>query len=280
MTSWGSRPTLDEVADAGDAPGRGVVADRPVRRRPGAPDHRGGPRLAEPDHRVRPATHPDATASCWRADRATCTPLGLEALAALLAHHGHSCRVLGARMPASGPWPPRSPPPRRRPRSSCRTCRPSDGPRSTRSRAVAETRCDVFYAGGAFLFPRSRTGVPGTYLGETMTAAAALIDDDARGGVSGQLGPDRRPDGRPVELEVVDRHRHLQVVALRLRRNRAPAAPRASRRPRRPRRHTSPAACAPSRSSSGPALRRSVSIVRPCTRLRSSLSTDTGNLRR
>jgi hypothetical protein len=44
-------------------------------------------------------------------------------------------------------------------------------------RAVAGTGCPVFYAGNAFTFPSTRTGVPGTYLGESLTAAAALVHE-------------------------------------------------------------------------------------------------------
>jgi len=42
-------------------------------------------------------------------------------------------------------------------------------------RLVAETDCAVFYAGNAFLLPSARAGVPGTYLGDSMSMAAARI---------------------------------------------------------------------------------------------------------
>lgn len=42
-------------------------------------------------------------------------------------------------------------------------------------RAVAEGHTPVFFAGNAFMFPTSRRGVPGTYLGESIGAAALLI---------------------------------------------------------------------------------------------------------
>ena len=101
--------------------------------------------------------------------------VGLEALAALLAHQGNSCRVLGARTPA---------------RALVTAVTATSAAAavvvshlSTQRRpaidaivAVAETRCDVFYAGGAFQFPRSRTGVPGSYLGDNLRGAAALIE--------------------------------------------------------------------------------------------------------
>ncbi len=41
--------------------------------------------------------------------------------------------------------------------------------------AVAGTGCEVFYAGNAFAYPTSREGVPGTYLGESLSMAAAMI---------------------------------------------------------------------------------------------------------
>jgi hypothetical protein len=44
---------------------------------------------------------------------------------------------------------------------------------------VAETGCPTFYAGNAFLFPASRTNVPGTYLGESIADAAQIVRDSA-----------------------------------------------------------------------------------------------------
>jgi hypothetical protein len=41
--------------------------------------------------------------------------------------------------------------------------------------AVATTGVPTYYAGNAFLFPASRKGVPGTYLGESIGEAAALL---------------------------------------------------------------------------------------------------------
>ena len=100
--------------------------------------------------------------------------LGLEALAALLANNGHGCRVLGARVPQ------RSLAVAVTASSATAVVVVSHLPTQRRPavealQAVAETGCAVFYAGGAFLFPRTRAGVPGTYLGETMTAAVAAI---------------------------------------------------------------------------------------------------------
>jgi DNA-binding transcriptional MerR regulator len=100
--------------------------------------------------------------------------VGLEALAALLAEQRRPSRVLGARTP----------------QSTLVTAVAATGagalvlvshlPTHRRVsvdalRAVAETRCRIFYAGNAFVFPAARKGVPGTYLGETLTGAAALL---------------------------------------------------------------------------------------------------------
>lgn len=102
--------------------------------------------------------------------------LGLEALAALLTHQRFPCRVLGARTP-------------QRTLVTAVTATSAAAvvivshlstqrrPAADAIRAVAGTGCSTFYAGNAFLFSRSRSGVPGTYLGENLDAAAALIRD-------------------------------------------------------------------------------------------------------
>lgn len=101
--------------------------------------------------------------------------LGVEALATLLAHRGHHCRVLGARTPA-------------RTLVSAVTATSATAaivvshlptqrrPAVEAIRAAAATGCPLFYAGNAFLFPRARTGVPGTYLGDNLALAADVID--------------------------------------------------------------------------------------------------------
>jgi hypothetical protein len=100
--------------------------------------------------------------------------LGLEGLAALLTHQGLPCRVLGARTPertlvtaveameAAGVVVVSHLSTQRRPAVDA-------------LRAAAATGCPVFYAGNAFLFPGARKDVPGTYLGEKLGDAAALI---------------------------------------------------------------------------------------------------------
>ena len=100
--------------------------------------------------------------------------LGLEAMAVLLAYDGWSCRVLGARTP---------------PDSLATAVRATSAaavvvvshlsvgrrPAVEAIRAVAESGAQVFYAGNAFLFARAREGVPGTYLGERLAAAAEVL---------------------------------------------------------------------------------------------------------
>jgi methanogenic corrinoid protein MtbC1 len=100
--------------------------------------------------------------------------LGLEALATLFAHRRRSCRVLGARTPqadlvtAVGTT------------SAAAVVIVSHLSTHRRAsaetiRTVAGTGCPTFYAGNAFLFPGSREGVPGTYLGENVAGAAELV---------------------------------------------------------------------------------------------------------
>ena len=100
--------------------------------------------------------------------------LGLEALAAILAQQRLSCRVLGARTP---------------PRTLLTATVATDAaavvlvshlpshrrPAVDALRLVAETDCAMFYAGNAFLLPSDRIGVPGTYLGESVSVAADRI---------------------------------------------------------------------------------------------------------
>lgn len=101
--------------------------------------------------------------------------LGIEALAVLLAYRGRPCRVLGARTPALTLAP---------------AADATDAaavvvashltigrrPAAEAIRAVARAGTPVFYAGNAFLFPRSRQGLPGTYLGESLSGAADIIE--------------------------------------------------------------------------------------------------------
>jgi DNA-binding transcriptional MerR regulator len=109
--------------------------------------------------------------------------LGLEALAVLLAYDGWSCRVLGARTPADALA------------TAMRATSASAvvvvshlsvgrRPAIEAIRAVAASGTPIFYAGNAFLFSRARERVPGTYLGESLAAAAEVL--------AVTLTPDRR----------------------------------------------------------------------------------------
>lgn len=100
--------------------------------------------------------------------------LGLEALAAVLVQHSRSARVLGARVP---------------PRTLLTATTATDAaavvlvshlathrrPAVECLRSIAESGVPVLYAGNAFLLPSARIGVPGTYLGESMSIAASRI---------------------------------------------------------------------------------------------------------
>lgn len=105
--------------------------------------------------------------------------VGLEALAALLAAQGHGARLLG-------------------PRTSERTLvaatiasgaaavvvvshlRAQRRPAVDVLRAVSATGVATFYAGNAFSFAEQRAGVSGTYLGESLSAAATVVVDGVR----------------------------------------------------------------------------------------------------
>lgn len=100
--------------------------------------------------------------------------LGLEALATLLAHDRRASRLLGARTPA---------------RSLVVAATATDAaaivvvshlptqrrPAVDALRAAAGLQVPLFYAGNAFVLPAGRVGVPGTYLGDGVGEAAALI---------------------------------------------------------------------------------------------------------
>jgi methanogenic corrinoid protein MtbC1 len=104
--------------------------------------------------------------------------LGLEALGALLAERRVAVRMLGARTPV---------------RSLVNAVVVSDARAAVvvsslasqrRSaveslRAVAETERATFYAGSAFATPQARHGVPGRYLGTSLTEAADLLAGSA-----------------------------------------------------------------------------------------------------
>lgn len=101
--------------------------------------------------------------------------LGVETLAVLLAYRGRPCRLLGARTPVATLVTAASA------TSAVAVVVVSHlsvgrRPAAEAVRSVAETGVPVFYAGNAFMFPRSRQGLPGTYLGESLGDAATLIE--------------------------------------------------------------------------------------------------------
>jgi DNA-binding transcriptional MerR regulator len=102
--------------------------------------------------------------------------IGLEAFAVVLARRGWATRVLGAMTPAESLV------------SAVRTTRAvavvvASQQNVTRRAAVDALRgvdrlsaVRTFYAGDAFASPASRRGVPGTYLGDDLLAAAAALE--------------------------------------------------------------------------------------------------------
>ncbi|GEP39440.1 MerR family transcriptional regulator [Nocardioides psychrotolerans] len=100
--------------------------------------------------------------------------LSIDAFAALLADRGTASRTLGSRTPADVIVTALQEPSAAGVVLVCQL--------ATRRRpavesllAAAETGLPVFYAGTAFLVSSARHGVPGTYLGENLTHAAALV---------------------------------------------------------------------------------------------------------
>jgi MerR family transcriptional regulator, light-induced transcriptional regulator len=110
----------------------------------------------------------------------TCGPrdshtLGMEALGALLAQNGRSCRLLGARTPST---------------TLVITARQVDpaavvvvshlsiGRRTAMDavRAVAALGVPTFYAGNAFIASPIRERLPGKYLGDSIRAAARVVE--------------------------------------------------------------------------------------------------------
>lgn len=111
--------------------------------------------------------------ACGPTDRHT---VGLEALGTLLRYQGYPCRMLGARTSADAI-------------AAAVHAISADGVvvvshlNTGRARAAEALRTistldvQLFYAGNAFTTPRSRRGIPGTYLGPQLHAASALIQN-------------------------------------------------------------------------------------------------------
>jgi methanogenic corrinoid protein MtbC1 len=103
--------------------------------------------------------------------------LGLESIGALLSQRGRPCRILGARTPAE---------------SLLIAVKASDAaavvlvshlPSARRSaieslRGIRLSNVHIFYAGNAFQSARARRGVPGKYLGTSISRAADQIIAD------------------------------------------------------------------------------------------------------
>lgn len=103
--------------------------------------------------------------------------IGLEAFYLILTRLGWSCRILGARTPtASAVMAARE--------SVARAVVISSHLRSARKAAIrtlralsSETEATLFFAGNAFVSKTARQGVPGTYLGEELRRAAAILEE-------------------------------------------------------------------------------------------------------
>ena len=128
----------------------------------------------------------------------TCGPkdlhtIGLEAFGVILTRRGWSCRVLGALHPTDALL------------AAVRELEASaavvTAQRGVTRRAAIESIAAVdavsgthaFYAGGAFAAPSARRGVPGTYLGTDIVAAADVLESTLQ-------ALDGRPAGRPATL--------------------------------------------------------------------------------
>ncbi len=123
--------------------------------------------------------------------------IGLEAMSVLLAHRGWPCRLLGPRTPANSL---RAAAAGTGAKAVIIASQMSVGRRSAVEalRAVEPTRAALFYAGNAFTTRSARHAVPGTYLGDGLSAsadqvAAALI---ARRGDATSRGGRDAPPGR------------------------------------------------------------------------------------
>ncbi|RYI99334.1 MAG: hypothetical protein EON52_26115, partial [Actinomycetales bacterium] len=122
----------------------------------------------EPDRQVLLATGPHDVHT-----------LGLEALAAVLVNQGTSCRILPASTPVSVLTTEAAA------ASASAVVIVSHLSSQRRSAvaslvAVAESGRPTFYGGNAFRSPLTRKRVPGSYLGERMVEAAAMIQGSVR----------------------------------------------------------------------------------------------------
>lgn len=116
--------------------------------------------------------------------------IGLESLAALLAEQGRGSRILGAHtseltlVDAAESM---------QVAAVVIVSQLNSHRRSAEGsiRAVDGTGIPVFYAGNAFAFPGRRTGLPGTYLGESMSSARTILGDSVAAGSPRPRAPHR-----------------------------------------------------------------------------------------
>ena len=100
--------------------------------------------------------------------------VGLEAMEILLAHRGCECQLLGDRVPPAALVAAIN---RTQVAITIVVSHIASYRRATVGAlyAAARTRTRLFYAGNAFLAPATRSGVPGTYLGEDLVEAAQTV---------------------------------------------------------------------------------------------------------
>jgi DNA-binding transcriptional MerR regulator/methylmalonyl-CoA mutase cobalamin-binding subunit len=124
---------------------------------------------AEPSSRSAPVG--PVILACGPRDHHT---LGLESLAALLRERGCDCRPLGARVPALALVTAIE---ETHPAAIVLVSHVSVARRSAvdAMRSLPPGHAPLFYAGNAFRSRQARVGVPGTYLGESVSAAADVI---------------------------------------------------------------------------------------------------------
>jgi DNA-binding transcriptional MerR regulator len=126
-------------------------------------------------HISRSAPHPrpprPVLLSCGPRDHHT---LGLEAMGALLRRRGLDCRLLGARTPAESLSVAVQ---ETKPAAVIVVSHLSLARRSAIEALRSAQRDDAacFYAGNAFRSPPSRSGAPGTYLGDNLSEAADIV---------------------------------------------------------------------------------------------------------
>ena len=148
--------------------------------------------------RTRPRSRPGPLVllSCGPRDHHT---LGLESIGALLAQRGFDCRLLGARTPATSLAVAVH---ETRPAAVVLVSHLSGARRAAVEALGAAQRPDVdfFYAGNAFGSPQSRRGVPGTYLGNNLGQAAAVVAD----AITSRVSKRSRPASNRSALENAD----------------------------------------------------------------------------